>query len=101
MCKKKDFYGIEIPSTVGNILQFNQYMKSDKMLYIIFADLECLIKKIDGSAKNLEISSTTKIVEHIPSGYSMSTVWAFDNVENRHGLYREKDCMKKFCSSLR
>ena len=28
-----------------NISQFNQYMKSDKILYIIYADLESLIKK--------------------------------------------------------
>ena len=28
-----------------NILQFNQYMKLDKMPYIIYTDLESLIKK--------------------------------------------------------
>ena len=58
------------------------------MMYIIYADLECLIKKIDGCAKNLEISLTTKIGEHIPCGYSMSTVWAFDDAENKHSLYK-------------
>ena len=31
----------------------------------------------------------------------MSTVWAFNSIENRHTLHRGKDCMKKFCSSLR
>ena len=31
----------------------------------------------------------------------MSTVWAFNSIENRHILHRGKDCMKKFCSSLR
>ena len=48
------------------ILQFNQYIKSDKLLYIIYADLESLIKNIDECANNSEKSSTTKIVEHIP-----------------------------------
>ena len=42
-----------------------------------------------------------KIGEHIPYGYSMSTIWAFDCLENKHALYREKDSMKKFCESLR
>ena len=46
-------------------------MKSDKIPYIIYTELECLIKKIDGCASNPEKSSTTKIGEHIPSGYSM------------------------------
>ena len=36
------------------------------MLYIIYTDIESLIKQIDGCAKN---SSTTKVGEHIPCGY--------------------------------
>ena len=31
----------------------------------------------------------------------MSTILAFDNIENRHSLYRGEDCMKKLCSFLR
>ena len=35
-------------------------MKSDKMSYIIYADIESLITKIDGCANNPEKSSRTK-----------------------------------------
>ena len=56
------------------ILQFNQYMKSDKMPCMIYADKESLIKKIDGCGKSPENSSTTEIDEHIPYGYSVSTI---------------------------
>ena len=35
-------------SEKDNILEFNQYMKSNKMTYIIYADIESLIKKIGG-----------------------------------------------------
>ena len=31
----------------------------------------------------------------------MSTIWAFDNIENEHSLQCGKDYMKKFCSFLR
>ena len=31
----------------------------------------------------------------------MSTIWAFHHIENKHDLYRGKDFMKKFCTSLR
>ena len=41
------------------------------MPYIIYADIESLIRKIDGCANNPENSSTTKIGDHIPCGYSM------------------------------
>ena len=39
----------------------NQYIKSDNTLYIIYADLEFLIKKIHGCGNNLEKASTTNI----------------------------------------
>ena len=56
------------------------------MPHIIYADLESLIKKINGCVNNPEKSSITKIGEHIPSGYSMSNIWAFDSVKNKHSL---------------
>ena len=34
------------------ILEFNQYQKSDKAPFIIYADLECLKEKIDGCKNN-------------------------------------------------
>ena len=57
------------------------------MQYIIYADLESLIKKTDGCGYNPEKTSTTKIDEHISCGYLMSTIWVFDNVQNKHALY--------------
>ena len=45
VCKNKDFCGIVMPSENDNILEFNQYMTSDKMPYIICADIESLTKK--------------------------------------------------------
>ena len=59
--KNKDFCGILMPSEKDKILEFNQYMKSDKMPYIIYTGIESLIKKNDGCENNPENSSTTKI----------------------------------------
>ena len=70
--KNKDFGGIVMPSEKGNILEFNQNAKPDKMPYI-----ESIIKKIDGFANNPEKSLTTKLGEHIPCQYSKSTIAAY------------------------
>ena len=43
VCQNKDFCGIVISSEKDNILEFNQYMKSDKLPSIIYADIEYLI----------------------------------------------------------
>ena len=59
-------------------------MKSDKITYTIHAVNESLIRKIDVCVNNPENSSTTKIGEHISCGYSMSTIWGFDHIEDKH-----------------
>ena len=66
-----------MPSADTKILGFNQNQKSDKAPFIIYADLESLIEKIDGFKNNPEKSSTTKVSKHIPSGFSMSTILSF------------------------
>ena len=74
VCENKDFFNVPMPSEDTNILEFNQYQKSDKAPVIIYGDLECLIEKIDRCKNNPENSLTTKVSEHIPSGFSMSTI---------------------------
>ena len=69
-----------MPSEKYDLLEFNQYMKSDKMPYIIYSDIKSLIRKINGCANNPENSSSTKIGQHIPRGYLISTIWGFDQI---------------------
>ena len=60
-----------------------------------------LNKKIGGFKNNPENSPTTKAGEHILSGLLMSAISSFKNIENKYDVYRGKECMKKFCKSLR
>ena len=77
-----------MPSEDTEILEFNQYQKSNKSPFIIYADPECIIENINRCKINPENSSTTKVSEHIPSGFSLSTISSFKNIENKHE-YRE------------
>ena len=52
-----------MPSEYTKILEFNQYQKYDKAPFVFYADLECIIQKIDGCTTNRENSSTTKVSE--------------------------------------
>ena len=45
--------------------------------------------------------STTKVSKQIPSGFLMPTVSSFRSIQNKHDVYRGKDCMKEFCELLR
>ena len=86
---------MEIPSENNKILKLNQYQKSDKAPFIIYADHESLIEKIDGCKNNSENSSTTKVGEDIPSGFSMFTISSFKSIKNMDHVYRGKDCMRR------
>ena len=59
-----------------------------------------LIEKINGYKNNPENSFTTKVGEHILSDFSMPTVSLFKSSENKHDVYRGKDCIKKEFESL-
>ena len=85
-----------MPSNDAKISEVNQYQKLDKSPFIIQADLECIIEKIGACKNNPENSSSTKEIEHIPSGFSMSTICSFRSIENTNDVYRGKDYMKMF-----
>ena len=77
-----------MPSEDTKISESNQYHKSDKAPFIIQASLECLIEKTDKCKNNPESSFTIKVGENIPSGFSLSTILPFKNIENKHDVYR-------------
>ena len=66
MCENKDFCGVVMPSVDTKI--------STKNLIMYYEDHKSLIKKVDGCKNNSVESSTTKKGEHIPCGYSVSTI---------------------------
>ena len=101
ICENHDYCNIEMPSPNNNIIKYNQGDKSLKLPFTIYADLECLLEKIDTCYNNPEESSTTKINHHTPSGYSIFTHCSFDKSKNKLNYYRCGDCMKRFCEDLK
>ena len=90
-----------MPTKNNNIIKDNHGEKSMKVPFVIYADLECLLKKMSTCINNPNESSTTKINKHIPSGYSIFTSCSFDESKNKLNYYGGNDCMKNFCEDLR
>ena len=84
--ENKDFCNIIMPSEDTKILEFNQYQKFDKAPFVIYADLDCLIEKIDGCKDNPENSSTAKVSENIPLRFSMLIISSCRSIENKHDV---------------
>ena len=96
VCENHDYCSIEMPNEDNKILKYNHGEKSMKAPFIIFADLESLLEKMDTCYNNLEKSSTTKTNKHTPSGYSLFTHCSFDEERNKLSHHRGEDSMKKF-----
>ena len=101
VCENKDFCNVIMSSEDAKILEFNQFWKSGKAPFIIYVDLECIIEKIEGCKNSSENSSTKKLSEDIPSGFSISTISSFRSIENKHDVYSGKDCIKRFSEFFR
>ena len=68
-------------------LEFIQSLKSNET-----PSITCLCRfwifdsKISGCKNNSRESSTAKVDEHIPCGYTMSSIWTFDDIESKHDI---------------
>ena len=68
-----------MPFKDTKILEFNQYQKSYKAPFVIYADLEYLLEKIDEHKNNTENSFTTKVGKHI----SVTTISSFKRMKDK------------------
>ena len=101
VCENHNYCYLEIPGEYKKTLKYNEGENSRRGPFIIYADLECLLEKMNTCYNNPEKSSTTKINKHTPSGYSLFTHCSFDRTKNKLDYYRGKNCMKNFCLDLR
>ena len=90
-----------MPTKDNNIIKYNQGEKSIRLPFVVYADLECLLEKMNTCQNNPNESSTTEINKHTPSSYPLFTHCSFQKSKNKLDYYRGKDCMKKFCKDLR
>ena len=81
VCKNHDYCYIEM-SKEKSILKYNHGEKSMNIRFIICADMESLLVKVNTCNNNPEKSSTTKTNKQTPSGYSLFTCCSFDATKN-------------------
>ena len=106
VCNDHDYCCIEMPNKDNKILKYTHGEKSMETPFIIYADLEYLLKKISTCHNNPEKCYTEKKTLHKTSGYSIFTNCSFDSTElhstkSKFGCYRSKDYMERFCKDLK
>ena len=100
LCEDKDYCYIEMPDK-DTFIKYHPGVKSMRSPYVVYADIESLLNKVDTCINDPSKSSTTKINEHEMCGYSLVTHCSFDEKRNTIDCYRGKVCLKKFCQDLK
>ena len=101
ICKYHDFCDIKMPDKDNKIPKYISGEKSLRVPFIIYVDLECLLRKINTCSNNLDKSYTERKATHRPSGNALVTCCSFDKSKNEIKYHRGKDCMKIFCKDLK
>ena len=85
---------IKMPDKDNNILKFNNFHKQQPVSFVIYADFEAIIEKIQGCQQNNESSYTEAYQKHTDCGYGF--VAMMTNIQNQYNYIE----VKKLCTNL-
>ena len=95
-CRNHEAVKINMPEK-GTMLMFKHHERSEKLPFIIYADTEALIKKMQNCDPNPQNSYTKKYQKHEPISFSYYIKSFDDNVyKSKLRKYKGKDAMEKF-----
>ena len=90
VCNDHDYCHADMPEQDKNILKYSLGGTTLTVPFIIYADLECLLKKEQSYQNNSKNSYTERKAKHKPSGYSLSLNCSFDEAKNRCRFFEKK-----------
>ena len=89
-----------MPKGDKKILKYNHEEKSLKVLFIIYIDTECLLKKQHSYPNNLQKSYTERKAKHEPSGWAVTVKCLFDATK-ANMIITEKEIVLKSCVKIK
>ena len=100
LCNNNDFCLVKMPEDKNKFISSSRGKKTLKNPFIIYADIECLLKPISTCDNSAHNSFTIKTSKHVPCGYSMLVSHAYGKISNTQSVYSGEDCMDVFCYDL-
>ena len=84
-----------------DFISFKNCFKQIPVSFKIYADFECIFKKVDSDIEsNSNSSYTRKYKEHIPCSFAYKVVCVDNKFSKKIVLYRAKDAVNKFIKSI-
>ena len=101
ICNNHDSCRIEMLEWVNKTIKYNPGEKSLRKPFVIYLDLECLLKNYNPTITIISKNHIQKKAKHELSGWAMYIKCSFDEKENKLNYYRGKDCIEKLCKKLK
>ena len=98
-CRLNEAVRIEIPNRKP-IARYSNGQYQFKVPFMMYTDFELILEPIQGVSNNPDISSTTGVNIHTPSGWCIYSHFTYGNVTNPLAQYRGPDCISKFYTHI-
>ena len=92
-----DKLGKRVPK---NILKFENYKNKLRCPYVVYADFECLLRKLENVETPTSDTFTVKKFEHVPCAFSYYIKCSFDDSRSKFVTYTGLDAPQVFVSRL-
>ena len=99
-CIDNKMVRVEMPNK-GSTVEFYDGQNQFKVPFMLYVDFEAILEPIQGPSQDPEESYTSKVNQHIPSGWCIYSKFAYGDVGDPLKLYRGKDCIEKFCDYIK
>ncbi|KYN13288.1 hypothetical protein ALC57_14524 [Trachymyrmex cornetzi] len=97
-CQRINDCAIRLPSNDNKWLSFNNYNRKERVSFVVYADLECILKKTDGDQ---EASTLTYHHHHQVFSIGYYVRCSYDNSLSKYRFRRDPDCVSWFVEELR
>lgn len=98
-CHNLNTTKIVLPNEENNILKFKDYQNKEKLPFAIYADMECILTKVE-IKDNASASNTKKCQHHVPFSIAYNLVCSYDANLSKFKLYTGADCQLWFVREL-
>ena len=90
-CSNHDVVKVELPNEENNTLSFNNYNKSMRVPFVVYADFEAFTQKLDDDKpRDNKSSYTSQYEKHSPSGFCYYIKCSFDESYDQKVMYTKR-----------
>ncbi|KAB0804871.1 hypothetical protein PPYR_01841 [Photinus pyralis] len=98
-CQQLNQCAVRVPIKTENCLEFKNYRFQEKVPFVIYADLESILKPCS-NLSSLENHNTLFQTKHIPFSVAYYLRCSYNDSLSRFSLYRGDDCISWFIKEL-